>query len=55
MAQMTCLGLVFLLMGPLLLLAAWTGDRSPVLAVGSLAYMLVGAWVLLGYARRRRS
>jgi hypothetical protein len=51
---MTCLGLVFLLMGPVLLLAAWTGHRSPVLVAGSLAYMLVGAWILLNAARRRR-
>jgi hypothetical protein len=51
---MSCLGLVFLLMGPVLLLAAWTGGRSPVLVVGSLAYVLVGGWILLNYARRRR-
>ena len=51
---MSCLGLVFLLMGPLLLVAAWTGNRSPVLVAGSLAYVMVGAWILLDAARRRR-
>ncbi|HZS02394.1 MAG TPA: hypothetical protein VFE37_27005 [Chloroflexota bacterium] len=50
---MSCLGLVFVLMGPLLLLAAWTGGRSPVLALGSVAYLLVGAWILVSHARRR--
>ena len=50
---MSCLGLVFVLMGPLLLVAAWTGGRSPVLALGSLAYVVVGAWILVSYARRR--
>ena len=51
---MSCLGLVFLVMGPVLLLTAWSGGRSPVLVVGSLAYVLVGAWILLNAARRRR-
>ncbi len=50
---MSCLGLVFLLMGPLLLVAAWTGGRSPVLAAGSVAYVVVGAWILTRAARRR--
>ena len=50
---MSCLGLVLILMGPLLLVAAWTGGRSPVLALGSVAYMLVGAWILVNYTRRR--
>ena len=50
---MSCLGLVFVLMGPLLLLAAWSGGRSPVLALGSVAYVLVGAWILVSYVRRR--
>jgi len=50
----TCLGLVFLLMGPVLLLAAWTGGRSPILALGSLAYVAVGTWVLTSQLRRRR-
>jgi hypothetical protein len=51
---MSCLGLVLILMGPLLLVAAWTGGRSPVLAFGSIAYVAVGAWILLSYTRRRR-
>ena len=51
---MSCLGLVLILMGPLLLAAAWTRGRSPVLAIGSLAYVAVGAWILMSYARRRR-
>jgi len=51
---MSCLGLVLVLMGPLMLVAAWTGGRSPVLAVGSVAYVAVGGWILLSYARRRR-
>ncbi len=50
---MSCLGLVFLLMGPLLLLAAWTHGRSAVLAIGSVAYLLVGAWILFGAPRRQ--
>jgi hypothetical protein len=50
----TCLGLVFLLMGPILLLAAWTTGRSPILALGSLAYVAVGAWVPTSHYRRRR-
>jgi uncharacterized membrane protein YeaQ/YmgE (transglycosylase-associated protein family) len=52
--QMACLGLVFVLMGPLLLVAAWTGGRSPVLALGSMAYVVVGACILVSYARHRR-
>jgi hypothetical protein len=51
---MSCLGLVLVLMGPLLLVAAWTGGRSPVLAMGTVAYVAVGAWILLSYVRRRR-
>jgi hypothetical protein len=51
---MSCLGLVLLLMGPLLLVAAWTGGRSPLLAAGSVAYVAVGAWILVSHARRRR-
>ncbi len=50
----SCLGLVFVVMGPLLLLAAWLNGRSLVLAVGSLAYVAVGAWVLATYTRRER-
>ena len=51
---MTCLGLVFLLMGPVLLLAAWTSGRSLILALGSLAYVAVGTWVLTSQLRGRR-
>ncbi len=51
---MSCLGLVFLLMGPVLLIAAWTTNRSVVLAIGSLAYVAVGAWVLSTYWRHKR-
>ena len=51
---MSCLGLVLVVMGPVLLVAAWTGGRSPVLALGSLAYVAVGAWILVGYTQRRR-
>jgi hypothetical protein len=51
---MSCLGLVLVLMGPLMLVAAWTSGRSPVLAMGSVAYVAVGAWILLSYVRRRR-
>jgi hypothetical protein len=50
---MACLGLVLLLMGPLLLLAAWSSGRSTVLALGSLAYVAVGGWVLAQALHRR--
>jgi hypothetical protein len=50
--MVSCLGLVFLLMGPLLLVAAWINGRSLVLALGSLAYVVVGAWVLSSYRKR---
>ena len=36
---MRCLGLVLVLMGPLLLAAAWIRGQSAVLALGSLAYV----------------
>jgi hypothetical protein len=49
----TCLGLLLVLMGPLLLVVAWSGGRSLVLALGSLAYVLVGGWILAHSARRR--
>ena len=50
---MSCLGLVFVVMGLVLLVVAWTGGRSLVLALGSLAYVAVGSWVLASYLRRR--
>ncbi len=50
---MTCLGLLLVFMGPLLLLAIWARGHSPVLILGSLAYVLVGGWILLGHARRQ--
>ncbi len=52
--MVSCLGLVFVAMGPLLLVAAWLNGRSLVLAIGSLAYVAVGAWVLANYVRRER-
>lgn len=48
----TCLGLVFVVMGVCLLGAAWTNGRSVLLAIGSLGYVAVGWWVLASAARR---
>jgi hypothetical protein len=50
----SCLGLVFVVMGLVLLVVAWTSGRSLVLALGSLAYVAVGSWVLANYLRQRR-
>ena len=50
---MSCLGLVFLLMGPVLLAAAWMNGRSLILAAGSVAYIAVGAWLLTRQRARR--
>jgi hypothetical protein len=51
---MACLGLVLVAMGLLLLLIAWQGGRSLLLALGSLAYVAVGCWVLANAVRGPR-
>ncbi len=50
---MGCLGIVIVVAGLMLLATAYLNGRSLVLAVGSLAYVLVGGWVLLNYRSRR--
>lgn len=51
---MSCLGFVLVLMGLVLLAIAWQAGRSLVLALGSLAYVAVGCWVLANLLRRPR-
>ena len=52
--SVSCLGLVLVVMGLVLLVVAWTSGRSLVLALGSLAYVAVGSWVVSSSLRRRR-
>ena len=49
---MSCLGLVLVVMGFVLLAIAWQSGRSLLLAVGSLAYVAVGCWMLARVLRR---
>jgi hypothetical protein len=51
---MSCLGMVLVTMGLVLLVIAWQGGRSLLLALGSLAYVAVGCWVLAHSLRRTR-
>jgi hypothetical protein len=51
---MSCLGVVFVTMGLALLVLAWQDGRSLILALGSLAYVAVGCWVLANVLRRPR-
>ncbi|HLI25659.1 MAG TPA: hypothetical protein VKZ60_01225 [Chloroflexota bacterium] len=51
---MACLGLVLVAMGLVLLVIAWQAGRSLLLALGSLAYVAVGCWMLITLWRRPR-
>jgi hypothetical protein len=51
---MSCLGTVLVVMGCVLLVIAWSQGRSLTLALGSLAYVAVGSWVLMNWLRARQ-